>query len=74
MSWKVSKGRAAVFISYIEAETSVESHVLSHLKKVCAMIFFKFYNFSTLTADSARLRRQKILKIVLKRQAVVPKS
>ena len=38
MNWIVSKGRAAVFLSYIETEASVKSHVLAQFKKVCAMI------------------------------------
>ena len=42
MSWIVSKGRAAVFLSNIEAEASVKSHELSEFQKVCAMIFKYF--------------------------------
>ena len=38
MSWIVSKGRATVFLSNIEAGTSVKSQ----FKKVCAMIFINF--------------------------------
>ena len=74
MSWLVSKGRAAIFLSYIKARTSVESYVLSQIKKSLCHYFFKFYDFSTLTADYARLRGQRILKIVSKRRAVVPES
>ena len=39
MSWLVSKGRAAVFLSYIKARTFVRSHVLSKFKEAWAMIF-----------------------------------
>ena len=42
MSWIASKGRAALFLSYIEAEVSVKSHELSEFQNVCAMIFTKF--------------------------------
>ena len=72
MSWKVSKGRAAVRLSYIEAWTFVESHVPSEFEKVCAMIFFRFHDFSTFTVDCARLRGHRILQIVSKCWAVVP--
>ena len=46
MSLIESKGRAAVFISLNEAGTSVKSRVLSHFKKICAMIFINFTFFS----------------------------
>ena len=45
MSWIVSKGRAAVFLSNIATGTSVECYVLSEFKKVCAMIFPYFTIF-----------------------------
>ena len=45
MSWIVSKGRTAVFLSYIAAGTSVKYYVLSQFKKVCAMIFSDFTTF-----------------------------
>ena len=45
MSWIVSKGRAAVFLSDIATGTSVECYVLSEFKKVCAMIFSNFTIF-----------------------------
>ena len=65
MSLIVSKGRAAVFLSYIAAGTSVKYYVLSQFKKVCAMAVFKFHDFSTLEADCARLRDHRILKRML---------
>ena len=65
MSWIVSKGRAAVFLSGIANRTSFEYYVLLEFEKVCAMIFVKFYDFSTLGADCARLRDHRILKRVL---------
>ena len=45
MSWIESKGRAAVFLSYIAAWKSVKYYVLSQFKKVCAMIFTNFAIF-----------------------------
>ena len=45
MSLIVSKGRAAVFLSYIAAGKSVKYYVLSQFNKVCAMIFSNFTIF-----------------------------
>ena len=44
------------------------------IRKSLCHDFFKFHDFSTLTADCARLRGHRILKIVPKRWAVVRKS
>ena len=65
MSWIVSKGRAALFLSCIVAGTSVKYYVLSQLKKFVLRFFFKFHDFSILRADCARLRDHRILKRVL---------
>ena len=62
LSWIVSKGRAAVFLSYVEAEASVKSQELSEFQKVCAMSFTNFTIF--------RLRDHRILKIVSQSRAV----
>ena len=67
MSFKVSKSRAAVFLSYIEAETSVESHELSEFKKVRAMIFTNFTVFRLLDQIA---RDSEVIEIVSKRRAV----
>ena len=70
MSWIVSKGRAAAFLSEIANGTSVEYYLLSEFKKVCAMIFS---SFTILRADCARLIDHRILKwVLLKLQFMIP--
>ena len=44
----MSKGRAAVFLPYFEAGTSVKLHLLSQFKKVCAIISTNFTIFRLL--------------------------
>ena len=62
MSWIVSKGRAAIFLSLIEDETSVKSHALSKLKKISAMILKKNHDFSSLRTDCPRLTGYRIVE------------
>ena len=64
MSWIVWKGRASIFLSLIEARTSVNSHVLLQFKKQWPE-FHKFHDFLTLKADCARLRGHWIFKVIL---------
>ena len=45
MLWLVSIGRAAVFLSYIEAGPPFKSRVLSEFRKVFAIIFLNFTIF-----------------------------
>ena len=52
---KVSKGWVTVFLSYIEAATSVKSHVLSQFKK-SVMIFT---NFSIFDFDSGLSKTER---------------
>ena len=51
LSWIVRKGRAAVFLSYIEAGAFVKPQVLSQFKKVCAMIFTIFRSSERIARD-----------------------
>ena len=73
MSWIMSKGRASIFLSEIEAGTSVKLHVLSQLKKSKARIlqisrFFVFESELRQTErnlkKSVKTKSQKIVKFV----------